>query len=66
MKKMNHVSHLIGKKITIRFTDRSKSQSYQCELGATDGYNSIIYCQEGIPQLVGNSSFEVVKEGWRV
>ena len=54
-----------GKKITIRFTDRSRSQNFQCMLGATDGRNSIIYCEEGNPLLVGNNCFEVIKEGWR-
>lgn len=57
---------LVGKKITIRFTDRSRSQNFQCEIGATDGRNSIIYCEEGIPELIGNDYFEVIKEGWRV
>jgi len=54
-----------GKKITIRFTDRSRSQNFQCTLGATDGRNSIIYCEEGKPELIGNDYFEVIKEGWR-
>ena len=55
-----------GERITIRFTDHSKSQSFQCKWAWTDGRNTVVYDEEGNPLLIGNSAYVIVKKGWRV
>lgn len=55
-----------GERITIGFTDCSKSQSLQCTLPWTDGRNTVVYDEEGNPLLMSNSAYVLVKKGWRV
>lgn len=45
----------------IRFTDLSKNQRMKCKIAWTDGYNSVVYDEEGAPQLLANWSFEVLE-----
>mgnify|MGYP000882213500 CR=1 FL=1 len=47
--------------VFIRFTDASKNQRMKCKIEWTDGYNSVIYDQEGAPLLLSNNSFEVLR-----
>ncbi len=53
-----------GDRITIRFKDPSRSQEFQCAFAWKDGFNTVVYCEEGAPHLIGNSHYEVVCDGW--
>lgn len=45
----------------IRFTDLSKNQQMKCKIAWTDGYNSVVYDEEGAPRLLANWAFEVLE-----
>lgn len=45
----------------IRFTDLGKNQRMKCNIAWTDGYNSVIYDEEGATQLLANWAFEVLE-----
>ena len=47
--------------VFIRFTDVSKNQRMKCKIEWTDGYNSVIYDEEGAPLLLSNNAFEVLR-----
>jgi hypothetical protein len=54
----------ISQKITIRFNNRSHSQCFKCKFAWSDGYNTVVYNEEGNPLLVGNNCYEIIRDGW--
>ncbi len=56
----------ISQKITISFNDRTKSQCFKCKFAWSDGYNTVVYDEEGNPLLIGNRSYRIIRECWAV
>lgn len=56
----------VSQKITISFNDRTKSQCFKCKFAWSDGYNTVVYDEEGNPLFIGNRSYRINCECWAI